>query len=138
MNSEPTRALISAYYDAFNRQDWTAMLDLLHEEVIHDANQGARHLGKAHFTAFLAHMERCYQERLEELVVLVDSSGTRAAAEFVVHGTYLATDEGLPEAHGQHYVLPAGAFFEVEAGAIRRVTTYYNLQHWLDQIHADS
>jgi steroid delta-isomerase-like uncharacterized protein len=61
---------------------------------------------------------------------------TRAAAEFVVHGRYLATDEGLPEAKGQTYVLPAGAFLEVREGRIARVTTYYNLQDWLRQVGA--
>ena len=42
-------------------------------------------------------------------------TGTRAAAEFTVHGEYIATDPGVPEgtapARGQRYVLPAGAFF---------------------------
>jgi hypothetical protein len=45
--------------------------------------------------------------------------GTRAAAEFVVNGTYLATDEGLPEARGQTYVLPAGGFFGYGTGGSR-------------------
>jgi steroid delta-isomerase-like uncharacterized protein len=60
--------------------------------------------------------------------------GTRAAAEFVVHGEYLATDEGLPEATGQTYTLPAGAFFEVVGGRIARVSNYYNLPDWLAQV----
>jgi steroid delta-isomerase-like uncharacterized protein len=60
--------------------------------------------------------------------------GARAAAEFVVHGTYLVADEGLPPAHGQSYVLPAGAFFEVSGGRIARVTNFYNLQDWLAQV----
>ena len=41
-----------------------------------------------------------------------------AAAEFVVHGTYLSTDSGLPEARGQTYVLPAGTFFTIRDGKI--------------------
>ena len=51
-------------------------------------------------------------------------------------GTYLATDEGLPEAKGQTYSLPAGAFFEVEGGRIARVTNYYNMKDWLRQVGA--
>ena len=31
-----------------------------------------------------------------DLVIMSDATGTRAAAEFTVLGTYLATDEGLP------------------------------------------
>ena len=56
-------------------------------------------------------MDRCYRERIRDLVVMVSTDGARAATEFVVDGTYLATDEGLPEAEGQTYSLPAGAYF---------------------------
>jgi len=62
------------------------------------------------------------------------ADGTRAAAEFMVHGEYLRTDPGLPAAHGQRYVLAAGAFFEIRDGLIARVTNYYNLAEWLRQI----
>jgi steroid delta-isomerase-like uncharacterized protein len=40
----------------------------------------------------------------------------------------------LPEARGQSYSLPAGAFFDVRGGKIARVTTYYNLQEWIRQV----
>ena len=70
---------------------------------------------------------------------MATADGTRAAAEYVVHGEYLVADEGLPAARGQRYVLPGGAFFEIEfgeagAGRITRVTNYYNLQDWLRQV----
>jgi steroid delta-isomerase-like uncharacterized protein len=65
---------------------------------------------------------------------MADSSGTRAAAEFTVHGTYLVADEGLPPARGQSYQLPAGAFFQLRDGLISRVTMYYNLNDWLAQV----
>jgi steroid delta-isomerase-like uncharacterized protein len=79
-------------------------------------------------------MERCYKERLDDIVIMANEDGTRAAAEFVVHGTYLATDEGLPEAQGQTYVLPAGAFLAVADGKITRLTMYYNLADWTAQV----
>ena len=53
-----------------------------------------------------------------------------------MNGTYLATDEGLPEAKGQTYVLPAGSFFTIRDGKIARVTTYYNLAEWMRQVSA--
>jgi steroid delta-isomerase-like uncharacterized protein len=65
---------------------------------------------------------------------MVDASGARAAAEFVVHGEYLQSQEGLPPAHGQRYVLPAGAFFEMRRGQVARISTYYNLADWLRQV----
>ena len=81
-------------------------------------------------------MDRSYAEQVEELVVMASDDGTRAAAEFYIRGTYLATDEGLPEATGQTYWLRVGAFFDVKDGRILRVTNYYNLNDWLRQIGA--
>ena len=126
--------LVRRYYDAFNRGDVEAMLACLTDDVAHDVNQGGRETGKAAFRAFMARMDRCYRERLADIVVMAAEDGRRAAAEFVVHGTYLATDEGLPEARGQTYVLPGGAFFDIRGGRIARVTNYYNLQDWLRQV----
>ena len=47
---------------------------------------------------------------------------------------YLADDQGLPTANGQTYVLPAGAFFYIHCGKIARVTNYYNLNDWVEQV----
>ncbi len=52
----------------------------------------------------------------------------------MVNGTYLQTDEGLPEATGQSYRLPAGSFFSLQDGLITRVVTYYNLADWTRQV----
>jgi steroid delta-isomerase-like uncharacterized protein len=122
--------LVSTYYAAFNRGDWTGMLACLSEQVVHDPNQG----GREAFTAFLQRMEASCREQLHEVVVMASADGTRAAAEYVVHGEYHHTDEGLPPARGQRYVLPGGAFFEVSEGAISRVSNYYNLQDWIAQV----
>lgn len=129
-----TRDLIHAYYEAFNRGDREAMLALLADDVVHDLNQGPRETGREAFGAFLARMDRSYSERLTGIEVMTSADGTRAAAEYVVHGTYLADDEGLPPARGQAYVLPGGAFFEVRNGRIARVTNYYNLGDWIAQV----
>lgn len=130
--------LIQDYYAAFNRGDWEAMLACLDEAVVHDLNQGEPESGREAFRAFLARMDRSYVERLEDVVVMATADGARAAAEYVVHGEYRATDEGLPPAQGQRYVLPGGAFFEVRDGKITRVTNYYNLQEWLRQVGAEA
>lgn len=123
------------YYEAFNAGDREAMLALLADGVIHDVNQGGREIGLDAFRVFLARMDRCYRERLEDLVVMASDDGRRAAAEFTVHGEYLVADEGLPTARGQRYLLAAGAFLALDAeGRIARVTTYYNLDDWLRQV----
>lgn len=127
-------ATVRAYYHAFNRGDLEGFLALLTEDVVHDISQGPRETGREAFRAFMARMNRCYAERIEDLVVLTEPGGTRAAAEFTVHGRYLVTDPGLPEARGQSYVLPAGAFFALRDGRVARISTHYNLQDWLRQV----
>lgn len=127
-------AQVRRYYDAFNRGDWPAMLDCLHEDVVHDLNQGPREGGRDAFAAFLRRMEARYREQLRDVVVMASQDGSRAAAEYVVHGTYLRDDAGLPPANGQAYVLPGGAFFALHDGRITRVINYYNLQDWIAQV----
>lgn len=131
---EDTLALIREYYAAFNRGDRDAMLALLADDVAHDLNQGVRETGREAFRAFMQRMDRSYAEQLHDVVVMASADGRRGAAEYVVHGTYKASDEGLPEARGQQYVLPGGAFFEVRDGRIARVTNYYNLEDWIAQV----
>lgn len=131
-----TLALIDRYYAAFNRGDWPGMLACLSDDVAHDINQGARESGRDTFERFLARMQRSYREQLKDIVIMVSADGRHAATEYVVHGEYLADDEGLPPAHGQRYVLPGGAFFDVAHGHITRVTNYYNLNHWIAQVGA--
>lgn len=134
MSHDASRAAIERYFAAFKRDDTDAMLDELAEDVAHHVNEGEIRRGKALFAAFNAHMTHCYAERLTDMLVFVNADGTRAAAEFVVNGTYLKTDGSLPEAKGQTYVLPAGSFFTLKGGKIARVTTYYNLADWLRQV----
>lgn len=78
--------LLTRYYDAFNRNENQAMLDCMSGDVAHDINQGSRQTGKAAFAEFLAHMDRCYSERLTDIVLMASEDGTRASAEFVVGG----------------------------------------------------
>ena len=129
-------ATLQRYYDAFNAGDPEGMLACLADDVAHDINQSGRQTGKAAFRAFLAHMTRTYVEQLVEIALMANEDGTRGAAEFIVHGQYLADDEGLPPAKGQRYVLPAGGFFELRDGLISRVSVYYNLADWIAQVSA--
>lgn len=127
--------LVKRYYAAFNAGDMDTFLNLLTDDVIHDINQGERQIGKAAFKQFMACMNNNYKEELVDLVVMATADGSRAAAEFVVLGEYLKTDEGLPEARGQKYQLPAGAFFEIKDRKVARITNYYNLQDWIKQVN---
>ena len=129
-----TTELLQRYYAAFNAGNWEDMLSFLTDDVQHDINEGQTQRGKAAFRTFLAKMDAHYREQATDLVVMSTPDGRRGAAEFVIHGEYLQTDEGLPEANGQKYVLPVGAFFEVQNGKIARVTNLYNLADWTRQV----
>ncbi|MCM2561491.1 nuclear transport factor 2 family protein [Lutimaribacter sp. EGI FJ00014] len=132
--TETARNTIKSYFDAFNGGDTDGMLACLSDDVAHHVNEGNIREGRAKFADFCAHMSRCYDETLTDMVIFASDDGTRAAAEYIVNGTYLETDDGLPEARGQGYRLPAGSFFSLRDGQITRVVTYYNLADWIAQV----
>lgn len=129
-----TEKIIQAYYQAFNNKQFTSMLDMLTDNVIHDTNQGSRSVGKEAFRTFLGEMDEFYDEHLDNIVIMVSPEGKRASAEFICNGTYKHTCQGLPAARGQKYSLPVGCFFEIEGSKIARVTNYYNMNDWLKQV----
>ena len=126
--------LIQRYYEIFNSGDREALLAMLADDVIHEINEGGVEVGRESFRAFLNRMDRCYREQVEDLVVFTSDNPTRAAAEFFIRGTYIATDDGLPAANGQTYHLRIGAFFELGDGKIKRITNYYNLAAWMEMV----
>lgn len=128
------KEIVAAYYSAFNRKDKESLLSLLSADVIHDINQGKREIGIDAFRDFLGVMDHHYDEEVRDLVVLHSENGSRAAAEFTIVGKYKHTASGLPTATGQTYSLPVGAFFEIKNGKISRVTNYYNLNDWIEQV----
>lgn len=126
---------IKKYFDYFNNGNNEGMLSLLHEDVLHEVNQGDTRKGLKLFTEFMKHMDTCYKENLKDIVVMWSpSSKDRVSAEFIVDGTYLKTDKGLPEARNQKYSVRAGTFFELKNGKISRITTYYNLPQWIKAV----
>ena len=136
MTKEAARATVEAYYAAFNAGNPEGMLACITDDVEHRVNEGGIRWGREKFAEFCSHMGVSYREELKDIQIFTSDDGTRAAAEFVVHGEYLKTDPGLPEAKGQKYVLPAGSFFALRDGKIARVTTFYNLNDWIAQVSA--
>ena len=129
-----TKDLIQTYYDHFNAKDVEGFLNLLAENVIHEVSQGETRIGKDVFRAFLNHMNTCYDEKAYDLAIMVNSDGSRAAAEFMLDGKYLKKDGNLPDAKGQPYTLRVGAFFDIQDNKISRIANHYNIKDWLKQI----
>ncbi len=132
--NETTIKLITDYYAAFNSGDMDAFLSLLTDDVIHDINQGERQIGKGEFKQFMQVMNTSYKEELVDMVIMSTPDGSCGAAEFIVLGEYLKADQGLPNAQGQKYRLPAGAFFAIRDNKVARITNYYNLENWIAQV----
>lgn len=128
------KEIIAAYYSAFNRMDVESFLSLLTEDVEHFINQGKVEKGKTAFRDFMGVMDAHYQEKVVDLVIMESDNNNRAAAEFVIEGVYKKSQDGLPPARGQKYRIPVGAFFTLREGKVSRVTNYYNLQDWIDQV----
>ncbi|NPD16874.1 SnoaL-like domain-containing protein [Xinfangfangia sp. D13-10-4-6] len=134
MSASDSRKLIETYYQAFNALNPAGMTALVSDDIEHRVNEGGIRRGREKFAEFGSHMGVSYHEELKDIVIFVNEDGSRAAAEFTVHGKYLQTDPGLPEAKGQTYILPAGSFFDIKGGQITRVTTFYNLNDWIAQV----
>lgn len=128
-----SRAIIDAYFAAFNQRRWDAMVALCADDVVHDRNEAGREFGAANLRAYLELTGLCYEERLEDLAIMAGPGG-RFAAEWIAVGRYVADEAGLLPARGQHYRLAGGTFLVVAGDRIIRITTYYNLQAFLDQM----
>ena len=127
--------VVKAYYSAFNDKNWDAMIDLVSDDILHEPNLGEPRVGKELFKAFMKKMDESYEETLTNMKFYVseDNDGS-VAAEFTVNGLYNKAEEGLPEAEGQAYVLPAAAFLKVKDGKVTRVATHYNLELWIELV----
>lgn len=132
--ADDTRRLIEAYFSALNARDWGAAALLLREDVIHDVDEGGREIGRHAYRDFLQRTARTCREEVGDLEIMISPSGRRAAAEFIVRGTYLSAAGEERDSAPQRYELPLGAFFEVEGGLISRITTYCNTAAWLSRI----
>lgn len=127
--------IVKQYYAEFNDRNWDGMLALVADNILHEPNQGEPREGKELFTAFMKKMEECYEETLTKLSFYVnEEDANKIAVTFTVNGIYLKGEEGLPEAEGQAYILPASAFLTVENGKIASVATNYNLELWIELV----
>jgi steroid delta-isomerase-like uncharacterized protein len=118
--------LVQRYFDAFNARDTEGCLSLLADDVVHDLagmhGDGGREAGKTAFRAWLDRTTRCFEEKAVDLYVTASADGRHAEAEYTLLGVYLETEDGLPDAEGQNYSLPALAVFEIRDGRVVRLT----------------
>lgn len=130
-----SKALIRQYYDSFNQKNWKQFFNLLDDNIVHEVNEGDKEVGKARFQKFLDRMNTSYDEQINNVIIYEADIKNLFAVQYIVSGTYLKTDPGLPEARGQKYEVKGAAFFEIEEGKIKVITNYYNLNEWLSLIN---
>ncbi len=126
--------LIKNYYQAFNEKNWDKFFTTLHPSVIHEINESHTEVGIEAFKKFIDRMNHSYNEKIEQINLYTGEKSNTFAASYKVNGQYLKTDEGLPPAKGQTYLLQGGAFFEIEDEKIKLVRNYYNLNEWLSLV----
>ena len=131
-----TRTLLRDYYSALNAQDMPAILDLLHDNVVHDLGQSRREFGKVAFARFMEHTKARCQKHIFDIEIMTNDDGSRAAAEFIILGSYLIDGQCPESTPGQTFRVPGGAFFEIHDGKIARISSYCGLQEWLAQLIA--
>lgn len=127
--SEP-QILVEQFLAALNAGNVDAALALVSDDVAHDPREGGREIGKEKLHWYLGLSARHFREQLTDIAIMTAPGGVRAAAEFTLAGTYLATKEGLPSARGQSYRVPGAMFFEIDDGLITRLTTYLDMAAW--------
>lgn len=130
-----TKQLVQDYYTALNNKDMNQFFALMDPNVIHDINQGGSERGIPKFKKFMELSNNSFNEKLTNIIIMVSDDGKHAAATWVDHGTYFKDYPGMTtKAKNQKYVLPGGHFFDIDKGAISRVTTYYNATDFMKQI----
>jgi steroid delta-isomerase-like uncharacterized protein len=133
-----TEALVARFFSSLAVRDIAGTMDCLSEDIIHDTPYGKREIGWEPFERYIIHRMRCYRTEYDGLVILSDSSGLRAAAEFVLKAEYIDDDELLgsdgPSASGQRVSLQAGMFFEVDENRITRLSAAFDRITILEQL----
>lgn len=126
MTQSSTQAVVERFLEALGAGDTEAVLACLSDDVARDVEGGGREIGRDKFRWYLGLRARWFDETVSDVVIM--ASGIHAAAEVTLRGTYLGAPENWPEAHGQHYSVPAGMFFEVDDSLISRVTVYQDTE----------
>ncbi len=135
MSRDRTVETLKRLFAALNAGDRDATLACLGGEVVFDAFGGGREIGREGVRRVLAERAHAFRESYRDLVLMTETSGRRAAAEFTLRGLYQAQADGLPAASNQPFSVPGGAFFDIEDdGRIARASFMINLAELTRQL----
>ena len=135
MSRDRTIDTLKRLFAALNASDRDAIAALMAGEVVFDTFEGVRHIGRDKVRWALAERANAYRETYRDLVIMTEDSGRRAAAEFTLRGFYQSQASGMPEASGQAFSVPGGAFFDMENdGRVLRVSFMLNAAELVRQL----
>jgi len=118
------QTIASRFIEALNQRDFEALARLVNEDVELDSLTGQRTVGVGPLRAWLMNYLRRFDEQFGDVVLMRDAFGQRVAADLTARGTM----EGFPAASGQGYSIPSVLVFEIEDGAITRLSHYRNIR----------
>jgi len=123
VSAADTETVIARALTAFKAGDIDGVAACLAEDVAVDLPGTPREIGLDKARWRLADLSRFLRAEAMDIAIMTDRGGVRAALEFTLSGTYLATLPGFPEARGQTFRLPAGLFLDIDdEDLISRVT----------------
>lgn len=120
------QALASSFFEALNSRDFDQLARITDEDVALDTMLGQRTIGREPMRTAIANYLRHFDEEFLDIVLMSDSFGQRIAADVTAKGRYRETMPGFATASGQSYAVPAVFVFEIEDGAIIRISHYRN------------
>jgi steroid delta-isomerase-like uncharacterized protein len=100
------------------------------DAVFEEVPIGVTTHGQSELTTYLQGLKSAFPDFS---LVVTDSfvTGNRAAAEWVVTGTYAGQFPGLPPGTGQHFSLRGASILELENGKVRRDREYWDAYAFL-------
>ncbi|OHV82458.1 ketosteroid isomerase-related protein [Ensifer sp. LCM 4579] len=116
------------FIDAVNARNFETIASLVDEDVAFDPLTGQRMLGVEPLRAWIMNYLRHFDESFEDIVLMHEASGQHVAADTTARGIYRETLAGFPQASGQSYSIPSVFVFEIEDGAIVRLSHYRNIR----------
>lgn len=128
--------IVLSFLDALDRRQGDALGALLAEEAVYDPGDGPRLVGASAIRTALIVRATALGERHSDAVMMQSEDGRRVAAEVTLRGRYERTLDGLPQASGQAYAVPACLVLEIEDRRIVRVTRYIDHERWMSALKA--
>lgn len=122
-----TESLLTAFYSAFNNQDWDQVLSMVSDDLVLDLSSEERAWGREALSAHIRRTEQLQREHVFDLTIMTDRTGLRAAVEYTVLGIPLedsVSTPGLYSGKAQSYRTNMGVFFEIDGARISRISQY--------------